>query len=226
MFGQVLHKREGLKMSETVPLDTQEHKRAASGAGVVVFQPLGERTMRILLSLRSKDVGTGFGITGGGYVKVNVIYDMPIGAIVQTADEAHVESLEENGGFEKVISADEFLERTQPVCTILVRTPDLNQVHDVTLYALCAKDDAEWETFAALPPGIDAEGKIEREGPLLECILTWEPDISRRTPEQSVSFAYADGQSLDVTGFFHKHEVHGIATIAWHAEKDRLWLWN
>ena len=212
-------------MSETALLETKEYRRAASGAGVVVFQMLDERVMRILLSLRSKDVGTGFGITGGGYIKVNAIYGMLIGSIVQTADEAHLESLEENGGFEKVVSADEFLERAQPITTILVRTPDLNQVHDVTMYALCAKDDAEWEAIAALPPGVDIDGKVEREGPLLECIMTWGSDISRRTPEQAVSFAYADGQSLDVAGFFHKHEVHGIATIAWHAEKERLWLW-
>ena len=213
-------------MSEVALLNTQEHKRAASGAGVVVFQLLDERVIRLLLSVRTKDVGPGFGITGGGYVKVNAIYGMLVGSIVQTADEAHLESLEENGGFEKVISADEFLERAQPITTILVRTPDLNQVHDVTMYALCAKDDAEWEAIAVLPPGVDIDGKVEREGPLLECIMTWESDISRRTPEQAVSFAYADGSPLDVTGFFHKHEVHGIATIAWHAENERLWLWN
>ncbi|MEY2665274.1 MAG: hypothetical protein RLZZ480_379 [Candidatus Parcubacteria bacterium] len=201
-----------------------EFKRAASGAGVVVFQMLALRTMRILLSVRTKDVGPGFGITGGGYVKINDIDLLPVGTVVQNADQAHLESLEENGGFENVISADEFLERAQPIMVAHVRTPDVNRVHGVTQYALRVRNDAEWDAFAVLPPGVDDDGNIEREGPLVECIMTWTSDISRRTPEQSVAFAYPDGSPLDVASFFHKHEVHGIATIAWHAENGKLWL--
>lgn len=196
----------------------------ATGAGVIVYQLLSKRAMRVLLSVRTKNVGQGYGITGGGFVEVVAVDALPIGSIVQTADDAHREAHEENKGFAAVISADAFLERAQPVGTFHVRTADSNRVHGVTMYALRAISYVEWMHFAALEPGVDIDGKVERDGPLLECLVEWTPDITRRTPEAAITMTHLDGAPIQASEFFHGHEVHAIATIAWNAEKGRLWL--
>lgn len=195
----------------------------ATGAGVIVYQPLSKRVMRVLLSVRTKNVGQGYGITGGGFVEAVAVDALPIGSIVQTADDAHREASEENKGFASVISVEDFLERAQPVGTFHVRTADANRVHGVTMYALRVADDEEWMHFAALEPGVDMDGKVERDGPLLECIVEWTSDITRRTPEATITMTHLDGALIQVSEFFHGHEVHAIATIAWNAEMGRLW---
>lgn len=205
-------------------LNPQGWKMAAPGAGVIVSQLLGPREIRFLASLRTKGVGEGHGITGGGFVECNALYAKSVGTIVQTADEAHREAREENADFDKVISVDEFLNRAQPIALFNVRTGDANGVHSVTMYALCVNDDSEWERFASLEPGVDEFGKIERVGPLLEYIMRWTSDISRREPEKAVTFTGVDGKPLPFDCFFHSHEVQAIASIAWHAENERLWL--
>ena len=204
---------------------TEEKKwqLVATGAGVIVYQLLTKRLMRVLLSIRTKDVGQGFGITGGGFVEAVKVDMLPIGSIVQTADEAHREANEENEGFAAVISADEFLQRAQPVGTFHVRTGDANRVHGVNMFALRVVDDNEWESFARLEPGVDKDGKVERFGPLLEHFVVWTPDITRREPEKAVTFVCPIGVTLPSGEFFHGHEVHAIASIAWHAENGRLW---
>jgi hypothetical protein len=222
-FG-LLGRRRTVSANELNPLNPQGWKMAAPGAGVIVCQLLGLREIRFLASLRAKSVGEGHGITGGGFVECNKLYKEPVGTIAQTADEAHREAREENADFDKVISVDEFLKRAQPIALFNVRTSDLNGVHAVTMYSLCVKDDAEWERFVLLEPGVDESGKIERIGPLLEYTMRWTSDISLREPEKAVTFTGVDGEQLPFDCFFHAHEVRAIASIAWHAENERLWL--
>lgn len=204
------------------PLNQQHWKMAASGTGAIVCQPLETNCVRVLLSERAANVGPGRGITGGGFVECGEVLAMPIGTVIQTADEAFRECCQENGGFENVICKDAFLERAQPVSLVHAHTNDVNEVHAVTMFALTVSD-REWKQFAALPPGIDEHGKIEREGPLLEYFVRWAGSIDRRQPERYVSISDVSGRVLYIRDFFHPHEFHAIAAIAWYQQTGRLW---
>ena len=202
-------------------LNQQQWKMAASGAGAIVCQPR-KKGLRVLLSERAANVGQGRGITGGGFVECGDVLTKKVGTVIQTADEAFRECCQENGGFEKVISKDAFLERAQSVSSIHARTDDLNEVHAATMYALVV-NKREWKQFAALPPGVDEHGKIEREGPLLEYFVRWYGTIDRREPERYVSISDPSGRVLYTTDVFHPHEFHAIAMIAWHLQNGKLW---
>jgi hypothetical protein len=233
MFGQVLLLKKGnptmshqcptCGLDESTLLNPLHWKLAASGAGVIVYQVLAANCLRVLLSRRASNVGVGLGITGGGFVECLAIDKSPVGTVVQTSDEAHREGREENAGFETVVSEDEFLERAQPIATLHVRTADENRVHGVTMFALRARDDAEWNAFAALPPGVDEHGRLERDGELLSYTLEWYPVISRREPELSIMLTSTDGVMAEAEDFFHRHEFHAIASIAWYAHNNKLW---
>jgi hypothetical protein len=203
-------------------LNPQGWKLAASGAGVIVFQPL-DNCLRVLLSLRADNVGYGHGITGGGFVECKDIDKAKVGTVVQTADEAYREAREENAGFEKVIDIDSFLERAQLVSSIHARIADENRVHCANMFALRA-NGSEWKQFAALPPGVDESGKEERSGPLLEYFVRWgDAVVDRRNPERYVTITDTNGRILTMTDFFHPHEFHAIAAIAWHKQNGKLW---
>ncbi len=209
-------------VAEPKPKNQQQWKMAASGAGVIVCRRI-EAGLEVLLSMRAKIVGEGFGITGGGFVKCDALLAMPIGTVIQTADEAFGEACEENGGFETVISKDAFLERAQSVCQIHARIDDLNEVHVANMYALRAQSTAEWNQFKALPPGIEDGGKSERSGPLLPYVVRWSSPIDRRKPERFVTIENPEGWQLRLSDFFHPHEFHAIATIAWYEQNGKLW---
>jgi hypothetical protein len=203
------------------PLNQQQWKMAASGTGAIVCQPTKDG-LRVLLSERAANVGPGRGITGGGFVECGEVLALKLGTVIQTADEAFRECCQENGGFENVINIDAFLERAQPVSLVHARTDDLNEVHAVTMFALTV-NNREWNEFAALPPGVDEHGKIERNGPLLEYFVRWTGPINRREPERYVSISDATGRVLYITDFFHPHEFHTIAAIAWYEQNGKLW---
>lgn len=203
------------------PLNQQRWKMAASGSGVIVCRPY-EQGLRVLLARRGAIVGQGYGITGGGFIECGGLLMRPIGTVIQTADEAFREACEENQGFEDVIDADSFLERAQPVSLIHARIDDLNEVHTAAMYALSASG-SEWTRFKALPPGIDENGKVERDGALMEYFVTWSAPIDRREPERYVIVADGEGRQLRMDDFFHRHEFHAIAAIAWHQQNGKLW---
>ena len=209
-------------VSDQGPRNQQQWKMAASGAGIIVCRRI-EAGLEILLSMRAKIVGEGLGITGGGFVKCDALLAKPIGTVIQTADEAFDEACEENGGFEAVISKDSFLERAQSVCQIHARIDDLNEVHVVNMYTLRAQSTAEWNQFKALPPGIEDGGKSERSGPLLSRVVRWSSPIDRREPERYVTIANAEGRQSRIGDFYHPHEFHAIAAIAWHEQNGKLW---
>lgn len=204
------------------PKNQQQWKMAASGAGVIVCRRI-EAGLEVLLSMRAKIVGEGLGITGGGFVKCDALLEKPIGTVIQTADEAFGEACEENGGFENVISKDAFLERAQPVSLIHARIDDPNEVHVAAMYALRAVSTAEWNQFKALPPGIEDGGKSERIGPLLPRVVRWSSPIDRREPERYVTIANSEGRQSRISDFYHPHEFHAIAAIAWYEQRGYLW---
>lgn len=204
------------------PKNQQQWKMAASGAGVIICRRI-EAGLEVLLSKRAKIVGEGLGITGGGFVKCDLLWKQPVGTVIQTADEAFGEACEENGGFERVISKDAFLERAQPVSLIHARIDDLNEVHVAAMYALRTQSTAEWNQFKALPPGVEDGGKSERSGPLLSFVVRWSSPIDRREPERYITIANAEGRQLRLGDFYHPHEFHAIAAIAWHEQNDKLW---
>jgi hypothetical protein len=193
----------------------QDFKLCASGAGVIVYQLFDDK-IRVLLALRAKEVGQGYGITGGGFVECKNIDNAPINTLFQTSDEAFREMMEENTGFEKIIDADDFIERAQPISLVHARINDINRVHSVSMFALRVTDN-EWKKISVLAPS------KEREGSLREYFVTWDSKIDRRVPERSVRIINAHGEPITQSGFWHKHEMHTIACIAWHAQNDRLW---
>lgn len=200
-----------------------EYPQCASGAGVICFLREGVRVYRknpVLLSMRSDTVGPGYGITGGGFVKIGRIEGTPKGTVVETAVEAHEEGFEENHGFQDVIGEKQFLERAQPVATFHVHRDDdyNNRVHSCVFYALGLYQN-EWDAMRKLPPGEDGE----RVGDLIEATLLWDADISRVEPEKSIKLVTSDGVELSKKDFWHSHELRAFGMIAWLAEQGKLW---
>ncbi len=192
-------------------------KLAAPGAGAMVFQELDSNTFRVLLAMRTALVGLGLGITGGGFIECGAIDALQVDTIIQTADEAYRELCQENLGFENVVDIDTFLLHAQPIALVHARTNDVNRVHSVNMYGFRA-NDSQWNRIAALEPGLDKE----RTGPLLEHIVRWKGKIDRREPERFVTIEDARGRFLERHDFHHKHEMHTVASIAWHAQNGRL----
>ncbi len=202
--------------------NTQLFKLAGVGVGLIVCRvqtPLEKelRTMRVLIAVRAIRGEEGLGITGGGFVECKDIFFLKVGSIVEIAYEAHRENREENKGFEFLIPADEaYLERVQPIATLMVRTNDINKVHACVFSALTVTP-AEFEELKMLAPG------PERLGPLLEVDLHWEEDIRRARPEESITMRQVDETTVSPGDFFHKHEVRAFGMLAWHSEKGKLW---
>ena len=207
-------------MSETQtakPLNTQLYKLAATGAGVIVCQPISPTSFRSLLSRRAAQVGSGFGITGGGFVENGAIYAKSPGFMVETAAEAWRETVEENPGFEMIIPLNEFIERAQSIATLHVRVDDENGVHGTNYFALTVTD-IEWNLVAQLRAG------VERQGELIEVICSFDlAPFLRVDAQRHISLYEKLSGPLSFDAFFHQHEVPALAQIAWHLQKGRLW---
>jgi hypothetical protein len=215
MFQRVLHKKE-TEMSEIAPLNTQFYKLAATGAGLIVCQMRSKHSFRALLSNRQPIVGMGLGITGGGFVENGDIFKMKPGSIVETVIEAWRETREENLGFDNVFTADELVERAQPIASMHIRIDDVNGVHGTNFYALSVTDE-EWDSIASLPPG------PERHGPLFEVWVDFNDKVIRRLePEVGLTLRLDDGKVCE-GGFYHKHELRALGMIAWHIQEGYLW---
>jgi len=195
-------------------------KQAAPGSGAIAYQVKGNR-VRVQLSMRTANVGAGYGITGGGFVECGEIDAMPVGSVVLTVDEAFRECCEENAGFENVIDKDSFMVRAQSVNPLASRADDINRVHLATMFALRV-NDSEWNQIAALPPGLDAKGNPEREPGMHECWLDWDGVIDPRDPEAFVRLTDANGKLIRKTDFCHPHEYFVITTLGWMAENHKL----
>lgn len=195
--------------------NTQLYKLVGSGAGVIVYQVLGTRKIRLLLSMRSGKVGVGYGITGGGYIEAAAIALLPLRTIIETATEAFREAFEENIGFSNVISLPVFLNRAQTVATLHVHTGDESVVHATSFSAFGVNDD-EWNALAAL------KGSDERSGALREVVMTFDEGLSRESPEAGVALSFS-GVLIPVSAFYHQHELRAIAMIAWHHQQGKLW---
>ena len=207
-------------MSETQtakPLNTQLYKLAATGAGVIVCQPISPTSFRSLLSRRAAQVGSGFGITGGGFVENGAIYAKSPGFMVETVAEAWRETVEENPGFEIVFPLDVFIERAQSIATLHVRVDDENGVHGTNYFVLTVTD-IEWNRVAQLRAG------EEREGELLEVVCNFDSmPFLRVDAQRHISLYEKLSGPLSFDAFFHQHEVRALAQIAWHVQKGRLW---
>lgn len=190
-------------------LNTQTHKLAAPGCGVIVYRRDENGSIIVLLSKRSAKVGVGYGITGGGFVECGSLMAKSIGTILESADEAYREALEENLGFGDIISLAQFRERAQPLASFAVHTADSNGVHACTYFGL-AVSKAEWDAMTALPPS------DERDGDLVPALLIWTRNINRTKPEDHIVLHGAGD-------FFHAHEQRAFGMLAWLASRNRLW---
>ncbi len=195
----------------------QKFKLAAPGTGVLIFRQstANSESLEVLLSMRSRAAGAGYGYTGGGFVECGDVAALPVGRYLQCADEAYRESGEENGGFEAVLGREDFFVRAQPIATFNARSADINVVHACTVFA-CGVSDEEWQKCLA------TEATQERSGMLRVVKLTWKPGLSRRSAEDFIELS--DGASrITAEQFFHQHEIAAYGALAWHAEYGKLW---
>lgn len=182
-------------------LNQQTYKMAAGGAGLIAFSRIDERQIQVLLSERAQSVGKGLGITGGGFVECDDVYNSPVGTIVPLTHEAYREGVEENPGFEKVLSLRGFDRRSQYLTSFAVRTDDANGVHIVCYFGL-ELSDAEFEAVSDLPPS------DERVGALVATDLNWTPEsLQADTPQAQINMAGMDR-------FYHQHELHSFVALA------------
>lgn len=141
-------------------LNHQLFKMAAPGCGVIAFRDAANPgELEVILSQRAESVGAGLGITGGGFVECGDIYKEKVGFISLSADEAYRECVEENPGFENIISLEDFRERVQLVASFCVKAADVNGVHACTYFALRLTDE-EWDKVMALPPSEERDGDL------------------------------------------------------------------
>lgn len=184
-------------------LNHQLFKLAAPGCGVICFRenPSDPNALEVILSERAASVGTGLGITGGGFVECGAIFAEKAGFISQSVDEAYRECCEENPGFETIMPIQAFRERAQLVASFCVRANDANGVHACTYFALFLHDD-EWAKVLALPPS------DERVGSLKVAKLSWVRD-------KLIELEDADK-------FFHKHELQAFEAMAQLAMRGKL----
>lgn len=183
-------------------LNHQLFKMAAPGCGVIAFRNTNDDDeLEVILSERAAKVGPGYGITGGGFVECGDINDKEAGFISLSADEAYRECMEENPGFENIISRDDFIARAQLVASFCVKAADVNGVHACTYFALRLTDE-EWDKVMALPPS------DERVGALKAAKLSW---VKGRT----INLEHCDK-------FFHQHELKAFEAMANHAMAGKL----
>lgn len=190
-------------------LNTQTHKLAAPGCGVIVYHRDDNGSITVLLSKRSAKAGVGYGITGGGFVECGDLMAKNIGTLLESADEAYREACEENPGFGDIITLAQFRERAQPLASFNVRTPDSNGVHACTYFGLAVNKE-EWDAITRLPPS------DERDGELVAALLIWTRNINRTKPEDYIVLHGAGD-------FFHAHEQRAFGMLAWLASRNRLW---
>jgi hypothetical protein len=195
-------------------------KQAAPGSGAIVYQ-VKDSWLRVMLSMRTANVGAGYGITGGGFIECGVIHESPVGTIVLAVDEAFRECCEENAGFENVIDADSFMIRSQSVNPLASKSSDINSVHMANMFALRV-NDSEWKQMLSLLPGLDGKGNPEREEGMHEFFLRWDGVIDPRNPECYVSVVDSSGARISRDDFCHPHEYFVITTLAWMQQNNRL----
>ena len=183
-------------------LNHQLFKMAAPGCGVIAFRETDrDDELEVILSERAANVGPGYGITGGGVGECGDIFAEEAGFISLSADEAYRECMEENPGFENIISLEDFRKRAQIVASFCVKAADVNGVHACTYFAL-RLTDAEWAKVMALPPS------EERVGMLKAAKLSW-------VANRSIALDGADK-------FFHKHELKAFEAMADFAQNGKL----
>ena len=67
-----------IELPDIQPPNTTKYRLTANGAGIVVCQQRSKHSFRALLSMRSRVVGVGYGITGGGFVELQNIFEQPV----------------------------------------------------------------------------------------------------------------------------------------------------
>jgi hypothetical protein len=217
-FGSQLRRNDVSKNEEhsVEPPNTQKYRLAATGAGMIVCQERSRHTFRALLAMRARVVGVGYGITGGGFVEQADIFSKPFGFVRLTAEEAWRETVEENPGFESIISLEDFLERAQSISSLHVRVNDDCGIHGANYYALTVTDE-EWDLIAVLP------ASAERDGQLIEVYVDFTNKVlHRHDSEKHITLMLPDGRAA-CGGFYHKHEMHSLGQIAWHIQQGFLW---
>ena len=182
-------------------LNHQNYKLAAGGAGMIVFTRLPNGTINVLLSRRDKSVGEGLGISGGGFLNLDEFTSQPAGAILPLTQEAYREAVEENPGFDHIITGDMFDKRAFHLTSFAVRTADQHGAHIVCYYGL-ELDEEEFAQVKALPPS------EERVGDLIATDLSWrQENLADKNPLER----------FDMYGkekFYHQHELYAFSALA------------
>ena len=189
-------------------LNHQNYKLAVGGAGLIVFTRAENGPVKVLLSQRDASVGEGLGITGGGFLNLDEFYQQPAGSILPLTHEAYREGVEENIGFEKVISRGVFACRARHLTSFAVRTTDQHGIHIVCYYGLELNQE-EFDAVQALPPS------DERVGELIVADLSWTKEsLEKNDP-------LARFEMVGKERFYHQHELYAFSALANMLERDK-----
>jgi hypothetical protein len=130
--------------------------QAGVGSGIIFFCRLpGENiaAVRMGFATRSAKVGRGYGISCGGWMNLTEMIMLPSGTLLNAADEAIREGVEEIPGLLKVIPAEVIRARLQHITSAAVYVPHDrygNRFHHGTYFA-CEVTPAEVAALEALP---------------------------------------------------------------------------
>lgn len=144
------------------------YEKAAPGVGVLLYFRDTDNTHKVIVSLRGKIVGEGYGVTGGGFVDCNRIIQKSIGTISFDYDQAYRELCEEfaDAGahvdegmslkeakaiakdFVKALPYEVFRQRHVTLSSVSVRTDDSNKIHHSVFLACEVSQHAAREILA------------------------------------------------------------------------------
>ncbi|MAF31828.1 MAG: hypothetical protein CMF60_06440 [Magnetococcales bacterium] len=110
----------------------------ASPCGGVIFYRWDNSQLTIYISERRNADGSASGQHSfyGGFAECGDYLKNPVGTVQDKRIEIYRECVEEMGsGFAKIVSQSDFINRCEPVASLMVRTDDSNKIHDATFVA-------------------------------------------------------------------------------------------
>lgn len=180
--------------------------QAGIGCGGIFFLRLGPRHVRVYLASRAEVVGSGSGISFGGWMRLGSLYGKTDGSYITAQSAAVAEAIQEIPGILKVIPKLDLVHNLQFVFGAGVYKPNdvwKNTFHGTTYFGFPLKNEAEGVALCNLPKS------RETSAPLRGFDLTWtKPDLSDLT-----------GLPTD---FHHPHEPEAIKALCWMIEHGLL----
>lgn len=173
------------------------------GGGIFYMRGPKPNSLLVGCAPRAATVGIGNGISFGGYAEVAAILAKAVGKVQMMSTEILREAREELPGINKVIRTKELKRRLVYLTSFMVRTADINQVHNPVYFGIPVTG-GEAAKISTLKPG------KETRGPIVFTLLEWPPEKPGRSKLHTREKLY------------HKHERLAFKTLAERAENHHL----